>query len=250
MDHADVMPMWPVGASEEYITARLRVARAERALRDQIEEVAAARRALPEGALLQDYVFAEAPPDLGADGADGLVSSTRLSELFGAHSALVVYHLMFAPEDGEACPMCSMWVDGFRGVASHLAQHCAFAVVAKAPPPKLRVWAARRGWDGLRLLSSYGTSFNEDLRAEHPDGSQRPMTSVFVRAGGELRHFYTLPANHLDNTERGMDLLSPVWNILDLLPAGRGEWYAGNDYLGGGEPERGRTSPAGAGRSE
>jgi len=23
---------------------------------------------------------------------------------------------------------------------------------------------------------------------------------------------------------RGIDLLSPVWNVLDLLPAGRGDW--------------------------
>lgn len=229
MSETQAVPMWPAAASEEYVAARLEVARAERALRDRIEEVAAARRALPEGALLPDYLLAEVPPDLSAEGQ---IRSTRLSALFGAHSTLVLYHLMFAPEDSEACPMCSMWVDGFRGIVSHLAQHCAFGVVAKAPVPKLRAWAARRGWDGLRILSSYGTSFNQDLRAEHPDGAQRPMISVFVRDGEQVRHFYTLPANHLDNTERGIDLLSPVWNILDLLPAGRGEWYAGNDYVG------------------
>jgi predicted dithiol-disulfide oxidoreductase (DUF899 family) len=230
MDDAEVVPMWPVGASEEYITARLAVARAERALRDQVEAVAAARRALPEGALLEDYVLAEGPPDPGESGP---VRSTRLSELFGDHGTLVVYHLMFGPEDSEACPMCSMWVDGFNGVTEHLAQHCGFAVVAKAPLPKLRAWAARRGWDRVRVLSSYGTSFGTDLRAEHPDGAQRPMASVFVRADGGVRHFYTLPANLVDNAERGIDLLSPVWNILDLLPAGRGSWYAGNDYVRG-----------------
>ncbi|GAA4447349.1 DUF899 family protein [Phytohabitans houttuyneae] len=228
MDDAEVVPMWPVGASEEYIAARLELARAERVLRDQVEAVAAARRALPEGTLVEDYVLAEGPADPGVDGP---VRSTRLSELFGGHSTLVVYHLMFAPEDSEACPMCSMWVDGFNGVAAHLTQHFGFAVVAKAPLPKLRAWAARRGWDRVRVLSSHGTTFGTDLRAEHADGAQRPMVSVFVRDGGAVRHFYTLPANLIDNTERGIDLLSPVWNLLDLLPAGRGSWYAGNDYV-------------------
>jgi predicted dithiol-disulfide oxidoreductase (DUF899 family) len=226
----EAVPMWPIGASAEYVAARQRIARAERALRDQIREVAVARRALPAGAPLADYVLAELPADLSADGP---VRSTRLSELFGEYPTLVVYHLMYAPDDSEACPMCSMWVDGFHGVSSHLAQHCAFAVVAKAPPPRLRAWAAARGWAGLRILSSYGTSFNADLRAERPDGAQRPMASVLVRAEGEVRHFYTLPADHIDGTEGGMDLLCPVWNVLDLLPAGRGLWYAGNDYVTG-----------------
>jgi len=231
MDDAEVMPMWPAGASEEYVEARLAVARAERELRDQVEAVAAARRALPEGALLPDYVLAEGPADLDASEP---VRSTRLSELFDGHSTLVVYHLMFAPEDDEACPMCSMWVDGFNGVARHLTRHAGFAVVAKAPLPKLRAWAARRGWDRVRVLSSHGTPFGTDLRAEHEDGAQRPMVSVFSRTeDGGVRHFYTLPANFIDNSERGIDLLSPVWNILDLLPAGRREWYAGNDYAGG-----------------
>jgi predicted dithiol-disulfide oxidoreductase (DUF899 family) len=33
-----------------------------------------------------------------------------------------------------------------------------------------------------------------------------------------------------DIKERGLDLLCPVYNILDLTPQGRGDWYAGLDY--------------------
>ncbi|MEU5594306.1 hypothetical protein [Streptomyces sp. NPDC020298] len=29
---------------------------------------------------------------------------------------------------------------------------------------------------------------------------------------------------------RGIDLLAPVWHLLDLTPQGRGEWYASLDY--------------------
>jgi predicted dithiol-disulfide oxidoreductase (DUF899 family) len=212
-------PTWPVGASPEYIAARTRLAEAERVLRDQIEAVAAARRELPEGAVLDDYALTEGPD-----------RTTRLSELFDERGTLVVYHLMFHPDEDEACPMCSMWVDGFHGVVHHLTRHAPFAVVAKAPLAKLQVWARRRGWDGLRVLSSYGTTFNADLHAEHPDGEQRPMISVFTRTDGVIRHFYSLPASFPDGAERGIDLLSPVWNVLDLLPTGRGEWYAANSY--------------------
>ncbi|EFL07730.1 CalU12 [Streptomyces sp. AA4] len=219
--------MWPAGASEEYVAARMELAKAERALRDRIEEVAAARRRMPPGRVLGRYSFAEGPADLGRAEP---VRETALRELFGEHRTLVVYHLMFHPDDDEACPMCSMWVDGFRGVTHHLAQHAGFAVIGKAPLPKLRAWAARRGWSGLRILSSHGTSFNADLHAERANGDQRPMISVFTAEGEAVRHFYSLPANFLDDSQRGIDLLSPVWNVLDLLPGGRGEWYAGNDY--------------------
>jgi predicted dithiol-disulfide oxidoreductase (DUF899 family) len=30
--------------------------------------------------------------------------------------------------------------------------------------------------------------------------------------------------------ERGIDLLAPVWNFMDLTPQGRGEWYASLAY--------------------
>jgi predicted dithiol-disulfide oxidoreductase (DUF899 family) len=145
-----------------------------------------------------------------------------------------VYHLMLAPGDDEACPMCSMWVDGFHGVAHHLAQRTAFAVVAKAPLDDLRAWGRRRGWDGLRLLSSHRSTFNRDLHAEDDDG-QRPGISVFTRDGDTVRHSYTMHADYsAEEPERGIDLYSPVWQVLDLLPQGRGTWYAANEYAGRG----------------
>lgn len=223
----DIVPMWPAGSSPAYIDARLVLAKAERELRDRMEDVAQARRQLPPGALLGDYDLVEGPMDLGADEP---VRTTRLVDLFGDHETLFVYHLMYHPDDDEACSMCSMWVDGFHGVAHHLAQHTSFVVVGKASLPRLRDWARQRGWAGVRILSSHDSTFNADVVAEHPDGAQRPMVSVFVREGERVRHFYSLPANFLDDAERGFDVLSPVWNVLDLLPQGRGDWYAENSY--------------------
>jgi hypothetical protein len=47
-----------------------------------------------------------------------------------------------------------------------------------------------------------------------------------------VRHVYTSQP-WLDPAvpEGGIDLLSPVWQLLDLLPQGRGAWYAGNGYV-------------------
>lgn len=215
-----ITPMWPVGAGDAYIRARIRLGEAERRLSAETEKVAALRRELPPGPVLADYRL-----------HDGSGRAVPLAELFGAGRTLVVYHLMFHPDAEQACPMCSMWVDGFQGVAPHLLQRTAFVVVAKAPPGKLFPWARQRGWTGLPVLSSHGTSFNADLRAENPDGAQRPMISVLVRDGDQVRHFYSEPANFLDGSERGIDPLSPVWNVLDLLPQGREQWYASNHYI-------------------
>jgi predicted dithiol-disulfide oxidoreductase (DUF899 family) len=66
--------------------------------------------------------------------------------------------------------MCTMMIDGFNGVAFHLAQNVDFAIVAAAEPAALRA-----------------------------------------------------PA-------RGEDLTIPVYNLLDLTPAGRGDFYARLDY--------------------
>jgi predicted dithiol-disulfide oxidoreductase (DUF899 family) len=222
--------LWPKGASSDYIAARRDLREAERALRDQLEEVARLRRALPPGVEMADYSFAEGPRDLEEDEPTRL---TPLRELFGEHDTLVVYHMMFHPDDEEACPMCSMWVDGLHGVSHHIARHTSFAVIAKAPLPKLRDWAWQRGWYGLRIVSSYDNSFNSDLEVEGPTGGQWPAVSVFVRHSDGIRHFVTERAGYPeDDIGRGMDLLSPVWNVFDLLPHGRGDWLAENTYTG------------------
>ena len=71
---------------------------------------------------MNDYVFLEGPRDL--NGADSPVSSVRLSELFSRPTrALIVYHFMFGKRQTAACPMCTMWIDTFNGIAPHLAQH-------------------------------------------------------------------------------------------------------------------------------
>ena len=46
-------------------------------------------------------------------------------------------------------------------------------------------------------------------------------------ADGTVRHCYTHhPWLADDKQERGEDLTIPVYNLLDLTPAGHGDWYA------------------------
>jgi predicted dithiol-disulfide oxidoreductase (DUF899 family) len=230
--HAEGDPLpqlWPDDASPEYIAARRTLAEAEAALRDQVATVAGMRRSLPPGARLADYALNEGPLDLDRDGPTRSVS---LVDLFGNHDALVVYHLMFHPDDDEACPMCSLWVDGLHGVSHHISRRAALAVVGKAPLEKLRTWARHRGWQRLRIVSSYDTTFNTDLHVEGPHGGQWPAVSVFALDGNHVRHVLTQSAEYPDGTARGIDLLSPVWNVFDLLPEGRGEWLPDNTYPG------------------
>jgi predicted dithiol-disulfide oxidoreductase (DUF899 family) len=228
-DGAEPPPLWPDIASPRYVAARLALIEAEKALRDQVETVASLRRSLPQGPVLDAYSFTEGPRDLEHDEP---VRAVTLADLFGDHDALVVYHLMFHPDDDQACAMCSLWVDGLHGVSHHIGRRAGLAVVGKAPVEKLRRWARHRGWPGLRIVSSHDTTFNTDLHVEGPQGGQWPAVSVFARDGNHVRHVLTQCADYPDGSSRGIDLLSPVWNVFDLLPDGRDDWLPDNTYPG------------------
>jgi predicted dithiol-disulfide oxidoreductase (DUF899 family) len=217
--------------SPEYLSKREELRLAEIELMRQRERVAELRRSLPQGATIQDYEFLEGPASL-ADG-DEPVETVRLSELFTAPDrSLVIYHLMYGKEQTNPCPMCTAWLDGYNGIAPHLAQNVDLAIVAAADLPALRAFARKRGWDKLRLLSAGESTFKYDLGSEDREGHQDSTISVFTRdSDGTIRHFYSgHPWLGEDIKERGIDELSPIWNVLDLTPQGRGKFYTSLDY--------------------
>jgi predicted dithiol-disulfide oxidoreductase (DUF899 family) len=89
------------------------------------------------------------------------------------------------------CPSCVGLLDQLDGAAEHAAQQINFAVVAKAPLPRVLAFADERGWRRLRLLSSAANTYNRDYLAETAEGSQRPMLTVFHRDGEAIRHFWS-----------------------------------------------------------
>src|SRR5215471_306995 len=121
----------------EYREAREKLRLAEIELLDQIERVAQMRRALPAGAVVSDYEFVEADPS----------SPVKLSELFTAPDRpLVVYHFMYGKAQTSPCAMCTLWIDGFNGVARHIVQNTDFVVVGAAEPSRLLAHAGKRSW--------------------------------------------------------------------------------------------------------
>jgi predicted dithiol-disulfide oxidoreductase (DUF899 family) len=128
--------------------------------------------------------------------------------------------------------MCTAWIDGFNGVAHHLTQNLDLAIVAAADLASLRSHARAREWNRLRLLSAGSNTFKYDLGSEDKEGIQDSAISVFTRGtDGTIHHSYTgHPWLAPDIKERGIDELTPIWNVMDLTRQGRGTFYAKLEY--------------------
>lgn len=218
------------GESKEYREARNTLLRAEIKLRNQIEEVAALRRALPQGGeVLQDYVFENVDEK-------GKIVQTKLSNLFAkGKNTLIVYGMMFHPDHHAPCVMCNSIVDGLNGQSMHVNDRVNLVVVGKAPIKKLRKWADKRDWNNIRLLSSLHNTYNADYLAEDQEGNQMPMLNVFQKKSKKIFHFYASEMLYASSPKgqdsRHVDLIWPLWNLFDLTPEGRGEdWYPRLSY--------------------
>jgi predicted dithiol-disulfide oxidoreductase (DUF899 family) len=226
------------GESAEYRTARDRLLAREIELRRLTEAVAEERRALPPGGTVpEDYLF-QAP---GADGRPKDVSLSRLFE--DGRDSLLLYSFMFPrdpaderpgprwggtaslPLEEGPCPSCVALLDQLDGSAFHAAPLVSFAVVARAPLPRVLAFGEERGWRNLRLLSSAGNTFNRDYHAETAEGHQRPMLNVFHRDGEAIRHFWGSELFYAPSDPgqdpRHLGTLEPVWNLFDLTREGR-----------------------------
>jgi predicted dithiol-disulfide oxidoreductase (DUF899 family) len=226
------------GETPEYRAARDELLEQEIELRRAMERVAAGRRALPPGGEVpKDYVFRGA-------GSDGAPTDVRLSELFApGKDSLVVYNFMFPRHKGDErpgsvggptarlplaeqpCPSCTAFLDQLDGAAEHVSQQLSFAIVAKAPLPRVLAFADERGWCRLRLLSASDNTFKRDYGSETADGQQMPMLNVFHRDGNEIRHFWSSELLYAP-TDPGQDprhvgTIEPLFNLLDFTPEGR-----------------------------
>ncbi len=236
------------GETTEYRNARNRLLEREIELRRLTEAVAAERRELPPGGEVpEDYVFR-------GEGPDGRPAEVRLSELFApGRNSLAIYSFMFPrdPEDDSPgpvretetaklplaegpCPSCVALLDQLDGMVEHASQVMNFAAVAKSPLDRLLTWKVERGWRRLRLLSSAGNTYNADYLAETPDGAQRPMLNVFHRQGETIRHFWGSELFYApwdpEQDPRHVGTLEPLWNLFDLTPEGRPNWYERLSY--------------------
>jgi hypothetical protein len=109
------------------------------------------------------------------------------------------------------------------------------AMVAKEPITAIHDWGRQRGWTHLRLLSSSRSTYNRDYFGENEAGEQIPNLNVFRRVGDRIEHFYATELLFLQpragQHPRHVDLLWPLWGVLDLTPEGRGtDWLLSVRY--------------------
>lgn len=245
-----------VGTREEWLKARLRLLKEEKAHTRRGDELALKRQALPWVPVTKKYEF------------ETEKGKASLKELFDGRSQLLVYHLMFGPDYSGACPSCSSIADGFNGFAVHLANHdVTLMAVSRAPLAKIKAYKKRMGWT-FPWASSHGGDFNADysvgftpeqqfqtgveynFRRQPPMSAEtarsRPVAtshagmcgvdwstylrempgmSSFVKEGGAVYHTYSTYA-------RGLDGLWGMYQWLDRAPKGRNEngpWWRRRD---------------------
>ena len=223
------------GETESYRHTRNQLLQAEVDLRRRVEEVAALRRELPLGGEIpEDYIFVAGSGDLNDD--QTTIRQVPLSELFQpGKNTLAIYSFMFGPKMKAACPMCSSIIDALNATAVQAAQRMNLVVVAKSPLERLRTFAHERGWNRLRLLSSAGNNYNRDYYGENAEGGQQPSLNVFVRRNAKIHHFFhselLLVPPEPGQNQRHVDMIWPLWNLLDFIPEGRGsDWYPSLTY--------------------
>ncbi len=212
-----------VVSPEQWLAARKVLLTKEKRFSRSREQLAKERRNLPWEKVEKEYVF---------EGSNG---RETFSELFGDSSQLIVYQFMFAPEWDAGCPHCSFWADHYDAMLPHLNQRdTSFVVVSRAPLNKIERFKNRMGWR-FKWVSSTGSDYNYDYQASfRPEDvrkkkvfynydtvdmnmTDREGISVFYKdARARVFHTYSTYA-------RGIDMVNPTYQFLDLLPKGRDE---------------------------
>jgi predicted dithiol-disulfide oxidoreductase (DUF899 family) len=193
-----------IGTREEWVAARGELLEREKELTRRSDELAAQRRELPWVAVEEDYEFE------GPDGSHGL------ADLFAGRSQLLVYHLMFGPDDEAACSGCSFTADSLAGAVVHLENAgVSFVAVSRAPLERLLAYRERMGWS-FPWVSSPGP-FNRDFAGYSGfplNGMELHGLSAFALEDGSVYHTYSA-------FDRGTDVLCSSWQLLDRAPTGR-----------------------------
>ena len=217
-----------VVSREEWLAARTALLAREKEFTRLRDELTEQRRALPWVKVEKPYEF---------DGPNG---TETLSDLFAGHSQLVVKHFMFGPDWSEGCVGCSFEVDQTQGALTHIQHHdVSYAVVSRAPFPKIEAYRQRMGWP-VKWVSSYGNDFNYDFHVSFtPDEiaagtayyNYRPGARVIDEMSGRSV-FYKNEAGEIFHTyssfARGGEMFLNSYAFLDITPKGRNETINGN----------------------
>lgn len=219
-------PSYPdVVSQTEWLKARKALLEKEKEITRLRDEVNKERRSLPMTEIEKAYVF---------EGPHGKVS---LDSMFEGRRQLIIHHFMFDPEWEKGCPSCTFF-ENESPFLPHLHQkNTSYAVISRAPFEKLNMYKQKKGWS-VPWYSSYGSDFNYDFHVTMDENivpvmynyrdktahekigmpwytkGEQPGISVFLRNGERVFHTYSTFA-------RGVEMLTPTPNYLDLTPLGR-----------------------------
>lgn len=212
--------------SSSYRDARNQLLDFEIKLRSDIEKLGKMRQSLPLGGkLIEDYCFTELQGEK--------IVTVKLSELFKPQKdSLVIYSFMYGPKMENPCPSCTSIIDTLNANIIHISDRTNLVVVAKSPIERIVNFAKTRDWNKIRLLSSDQNSYNKDYFAETDTGNQIPALNVFTKTKDGIFHYYNteLLYCNLTGDPRHVDAIWPLWNLYDMLPEGRGNWYPKLNY--------------------
>jgi len=211
-----------VVSQAEWLKVRKELLQKEKEFTRLRDEISARRRQLPWVKVEKTYLF---------EGPDGAI---KLIDLFNGRTQLFIYHFMLGPGWKEGCPSCSYLADTFDAVNIHMPHRdTAFAAISRATWPEIEAFKKRMQWR-FPWFSSFGTDFNQDFRVsftkeEMQSGEpiynfgtipfpseEAPGASTFIRRGHDVFHTYS-------TYSRGLDILIPTYNFLDMTAKGRDE---------------------------
>jgi predicted dithiol-disulfide oxidoreductase (DUF899 family) len=214
--------------SAAYAKAREALLAEEIEVRRRLGGLARQNRELPEGPEMHDkWKF------VGMNGGE-----VGLADMFGQHDTLVLYHWMYGPERTRPCPMCTSLLGPLAGNAADLRQRVALSVISRSKVERMVAFGVERGWRDLPYYQAVGDDFSVAIGGLDPEKrGEMPVLMVLRKRDGKVRLHWmgemTMAMADPDEDPRGAVDLSPLWNVLDLTPAGRdAKWYPRLSYAG------------------
>ena len=212
--------------SVAYAKARQALLAEEIEVRRHLGRLARQNRELPEGPeIVGSWAF------VGMNGGE-----VGLADLFGAHDTLVLYHWMYGPERNRPCPMCTSLLGPLAANAADLQQRAALAVISRSKVERMVAFGVERGWRDLPYYQAVGDDFSVAIGGLDPEKrGESPALMVLRKKDGKVRLHWmgetTMEMADPGEDPRGAVDIPPLWNILDLTPAGRDpKWYPSLSY--------------------
>ncbi|GAA1658418.1 hypothetical protein GCM10010977_09430 [Citricoccus zhacaiensis] len=221
LSHYDPAPATPPVVDQATWQAELdALRRREKAATRELDAIAAQRRRMPMVKM----------PDYTLEGAFGPV---RLVDLFDGKHQLIVYSHMWHDGAEYQCGGCTFFSSQFPRLEFLENYDARFVIVTQGTIDEALAYRSRVG-DRMSWYSTANSTFGADVGAPPHAGY---AFNVFLRDGEDVYRTW-----HTDG--RGLETVSHVFGLMDVLPYGRREsWQQSPEGWPGGEACHGWPEP-------